>query len=271
MEAHVTFANVPINYITDSFSVSKTQNHRTSPYIGDKGSNTSYVSSTGKIISFKSMCLNDETGTGDIPRIQEYIALSETYNQKESTLTSPSYANLNGNYILTDFKYSEDTSGNFTIDWEFTEQIPFNVTQKTFRVWNKSKINTSTKTTKKSLDSNTKKLLNDCPTLSKGSTKTKCVKYLQLFLQSQGYYAKNKVDGKYEDKTVSAVKKLQQKYTKNILNGKLLKTNGKWDENTRTYFQIYFEYPKLVSTIEKSLIKTPKKTVIQKTISKKKK
>ena len=65
MDAHVTFADVPINYITDSFSVSKTQNHRTSPYVGDKGANTSYVSSTGKIISFKSMCLSDEVGTGD--------------------------------------------------------------------------------------------------------------------------------------------------------------------------------------------------------------
>ena len=239
MDAHIIFANIPINYITDSFSVDKTRTHRTSPYVGSRGSNTSYVSTTGRVISFKSLCLRDETGTGNIPRIQEYIALSETYDEKEAVLTSKSESQINGNYILTDFKYSEDTTGNFTIDWEFTEQVPFNVTEKTFRVWNKSKVKGTSNSKSKGLDANTKKLLKDCPTLHKGAAGS-CAKALQTFLQSQGYYTKHKVDGLYFESTANAVKSLQKKHK--------LKVTGNWDESTRLYFQIKFKYPTTLGT-----------------------
>ena len=262
MDAHITFADIPINYITDSFNVDKTRTHRTSPYVGSRGSNTSYVSTTGRIISFKSLCLRDETGTGNIPRIQEYIALSETYDEKEAVLTSKSESQINGNYILTNFKYSEDTIGNFTIDWEFTEQVPFNVTTKTFRVWNKSKIKGSTNSKTKGLDKNTKQLLKNCGQMTQGF-ESNCVKTLQTFLQKEGYYTKHKVQKKYDANTTTAVKKLQQKYK--------LKATGNWDNTTIKYFQKKYNYPTTNILEGLTAVKDKKAIIPTKTTKKKKK
>ena len=142
---------------------------------------------------------------------------------------------------MTGFDYTEDTQGNFICDWEFTEVMKFNVTAKTFRVWGKATSSTNktkkatTKTAKNSLNSNVKYLLKTCGTMKKGSTSKKCVKSLQKFLQSKGYYKNYKVDGLYQIYTEKAVKSLQKQYK--------LKATGQWDKNTRAYWQKKYKYP----------------------------
>ena len=145
--------------------------------------------------------------------------------------------------MLTGFDYTEDTNGNYIIDWEFQEVIKFNVTSKTFRVWGKAvsstnkkkKTTTKTSNTQNKLSSNIKLLLKSCPLMSKGSSNKKCVKSLQKFLQSKGYYKNYKVDGIYAIYTEKAVKSLQKQNK--------LKSTGKWDKNTRAYFQKKYKYP----------------------------
>lgn len=270
----ITFADVGINYITDSLEIKRNQNHRNAPIIGQDGSDISFVSSDATVITFKSLCLGDEVSTdGSTNRINQYIQLSQTYNKTQAPLhiESVTSGNVDGEYFITGFDYTENTVGDFTIDWEFTKYIKFNVTKKTFRVWNKKQaLSNAKKTANKGLDSNTKKLLKDCGTMKLGYINS-CVKSLQIFLQSQGYYTKHKVDGKYYNSTVEAVKSLQKKYPKK-LGGLKLKANGEWDDNTRTYFQIYFNYPNDISkginaAANKSIQSSLKKT----TTSKKKK
>lgn len=241
VEAMITFANVGINYITESLEIKKNQNHRNAPIIGQDGSDIAFVSSDAHVITFKSLCLPDELSTdGSTNRINEYIALSQTYNKTPAALAMDSVTkdNVNGDYYITGFDYSEDTTGTFSINWEFTKQVKFNVTQKTFRVWNKAQaLSNAKKKSSKGLSSTTKKLLKDCGTMKKGSTGN-CVKCLQTFLQSQGYYTKYKVDGNYQEHTVSAVKALQKKY--NIYEEK---GNGIWGIITRAVFQKKYKYP----------------------------
>ena len=140
------------------------------------------------------------------------------------------------------FNVVEDTGNNFTISWEFTEVIPFNTVKKTFRVWGSAATTAATKkqkkTSKKSgskLSTTTKTLLKSCGTLSPSNKASKCVKYLQKFLQSVGYYKKQKVDGIYGSKTKAEVNKLQK--------AKKLKQTGKWDKDTVRYFQKKYKYP----------------------------
>ena len=243
------FGGLNIKYIAETISVDAKQDFNTTPYIGADGSTTSYVSRNGRTISFKSLCLKDEVSPhGRGHRINDYINVGKVYNKTSRVLTSPSQSNLDGNYICTKMDYDEDTAGNFKIDWEFQEVIPFNVTQKTFRVWGKAKTTTTTaakKTTTKSNttktttpvpNSNEKYLLGTCGTMKKGSTSKKCVKSLQKFLQSKGYYKGYKVDGIYAVYTEKAVKQLQKALK--------LKTTGQWDKQIRTYWQKKLNYPK---------------------------
>ena len=74
----------------------------------------------------------------------------------------------------------------------------FNAKKKTFRVWGKStsSANKNKKSKALKISKNTKYLLKTCGTLKKGSTNSKCVKSLQKFLQSKGYYKNHKVNGK---------------------------------------------------------------------------
>lgn len=238
MDAMITFDNVGINYITDSLDIKRAQNHRNTPIIGQDGSDISFVSTDARVITCKSLCLRDEKSTDNNDyRINQYIYMSETFNKVSAPLTLDSVTKTRviGNYFITGFDYTEDTMGNFTINWEFTEEVIFNVTQKTFRVWNKKQaLSNAKKKASTGLNSNTKKLLKDCPTLHQGAAGS-CVKALQQFLQSQGYYTKHKVDSKYFQSTADAVKSLQKKYK--------LKTTGDWDASTRLYFQIKFKYP----------------------------
>lgn len=243
MASFIVFGGVNINNIATEISVKINQNFNTSEYIGSDGSTTSYVSRSGKIISFKSICKRDEQSTHNRGhRINDYVYLSNNFNKKPKVLTSKSKSKINGNYLLTNFDYTVDTGGNYYIDWEFTEVIKFNVTKKTFRVWGKavsSKNKKKKTTTKKSggnnLSSNVKYLLKTCPTLKKNDSHKKCVKSLQKFLQSKGFYKNYKVDGLYQVYTEKAVKGLQKKFK--------LKSTGKWDKDTRSYFQKKYKYP----------------------------
>lgn len=242
MQAHIVFANWNINYIIDEIKVNNPYSHNTSPYVGATGSTTNRSSSQGRVLSFKSFCKSDELSSTRGHRINDYKYLAENYSKTPKVLTSPSQSNLNGNYIITEFNYTEDTMGNYIIDWEFTEVIKFNVTKKTFRVWgkavsssNKAKKTTTKKSSASNLSSNIKYLLKTCPTMKKNHSGKKCVKSLQKFLQSKGYYKNYKVDGLYQVYTEQAVKNLQKKFK--------LKATGAWDKNTRAYFQKKYKYP----------------------------
>lgn len=243
MAGYIVFGGMNINYILDEINVDKDQEFNTSPYIGQEGSATNHVSSSGRTISFKSLCKKDEKSPhGRGHRINDYIYLSKTYNKKDRVLTSPSESNLKGNYVCTGFNYSEDTAGNYIIDWKFQEVIKFNVTKKTFKVWgksvssaNKQKKTTTKKSGANNLSTNIKYLLKTCPTLSKNDSHKKCVMSLQKFLQSKGFYKNYKIDGLYQIYTEKAVKGLQKKCK--------LKVTGKWDKNTRSYFQKKYKYP----------------------------
>ena len=243
MSGYIVFAGMNINNIINEIKINKPQNHNTSAYVGSEGSNTNYISSSGKEITFSSICtFEEESPHSRGHRINDYIYLAKNFNKTPKVLTSPSKSNINGNYILTKFDYTEDTQGNYNIDWEFKEVIKFNVVKQTFRVWGKS-VSSSSKnkktTTKTSntnnLNSNIKYLLKTCPTMSKGHKRKKCVLSLQKFLQSQGYYKGYKLDGIYQIYTEKAVKGLQKKYKQ--------KATGKWDKTTRNYFQKKYKYP----------------------------
>lgn len=241
MASHIVFAGWNINYITNEIKVSNPMSHNTSEYIGQSGSTTNYVSSQGRVITFSNICKKDEDNTSKGHRINAYKDLAKEYSKTPKVLTSPSQSDLNGNYIVTGFNYTEDTQGNFICDWEFTEVMKFNVTAKTFRVWGKATSSTNktkkttTKTAKNNLNSNVKYLLKTCGTMKKGSTNKKCVKSLQKFLQSKGYYKNYKIDGLYQIYTEKAVKSLQKQYK--------LKATGQWDKNTRAYWQKKYKYP----------------------------
>lgn len=241
--AHVIFRGLHIDYIIDDINVETPQEFNTSPYIGTEGSTTNFINRSARTITFKSLCKSDEESRhGRGHRINDYIAASKNSNKIPRVLTSPSKSNIDGNYICTKMDYTEDTKGNYIIDWVFQEVIPFNVKAKTFRVWGKA-TSSSTKakktTTKKSggnnLNSNEKYLLGTCGTMKKGSSSKKCVKSLQKFLQSKGYYKGYKVDGIYAVYTEKAVKSLQK--------ANKLKSTGQWDKATRSYWQKKYKYP----------------------------
>ena len=239
MAGHITFENIPITNIIDDISIKSARDYTTSPYVGGVGSNTSFVSELGRVISFKSICpsyeeLEDNGEVKTEPPITTFKNLSENYRDKTGVLTSTSHVDLKGNYLCTDFEITEDTGNNFTIKWEFTEVLPFNTVKQTFRVWgsasNTSKKQKKTaKTSGTKLNKSSKTLLKKCGTLSPSNKASKCVKYLQKFMQSLGYYKKYKIDGIYGQNTKKAVKKIQK--------AKKLKQTGKWDKETVKYFK----------------------------------
>ena len=243
--SHIVFGGMYLSNIIEDINIKTNQAFHTSPYVGGEGSDTSLVSRDAKTLSFKSICKHDqESPHGRGHRINDYIHLAKTYNKISAVLTSESTSNIDGNYICTKMDYTEDTAGNYIIDWEFQEIIKFNVTKTTFRVWGKavtknSNQNTTkktvTKTATNNLSSNVKYLLGTCGTMKKGSSAKKCVQSLQKFLQSKGYYKGYKVDGIYAVYTEKAVKSLQ-KANKN-------KVTGQWDKNTRSYWQKKYNYP----------------------------
>jgi len=240
MAGHIIFANTPITNIIGEINIKQTRNYNTSPYVGGTGSSTNYVSELGRVITFKSICTNYDEDIGSQAPITVFKELAKTYKSKTGVLTSSSRLDLKGNYLCTGFDVVEDTGNNFTIEWEFTEVLKFNKVKKTFRVWGsaastKKKSTKKTKTSGSKLSKTSKTLLKSCGTLKPSNKTRKCVKYLQKFLQSLGYYKKSKVDGKYGSKTKAEVKKLQK--------AKKLKQTGEWDKNTLKYFQKKYKYP----------------------------
>ena len=241
MSGHIVFENTPILNIIDEISIKQSRDYNTSPYIGGTGSNTNFVSELGRLISFKSICpYRDELNTDGTVKtetpIATYKSLAETYKTKTGVLTSESHLNLKGNYLCTGFDVVEDTGNNFTIQWEFTEVIPFNSVKKSFRVWGSAANSASSKKQKKNaktsgnkVNTNSKTLLKSCGALSPSTKVNKCVKYLQKFLQSLGYYKNYKVDGIYGTHTKNSVKALQKKNK--------LKDTGNWDKTTINYFK----------------------------------
>lgn len=232
MVAHINFAKRELKYISQDISVKNSASYSTNDYLGGEGSNTTYVSSTGRKLSFKMVIpayAESEQGYNNL--VQDYMGLFQAYKKKPAVLTSQSNLNLKGNYLFTEFDITEDTGGNYECSCEFTEVTPFNATKKTFRVWgNVSSSNKAKKTTKKTkpfelnttLDSNSKILITKCGILKKLKTDKVfiCVKRLQKFLQKQGFYTKYKIDGKYGKQTFNAVKSLQT-----VIG---LKNKGKW-------------------------------------------
>lgn len=240
MAGHIVFEGMNINNIIDEIQVQKDISITSNDYLGGSGSSTDFISESGNILTFESYCLHyEESWHGNNHRIGDYKSLFKTYHTKAGVVTSKSNASINGNYIITKFEIKEDTAGNFRISWELREQIPFNVTKQTFRVWGKPKQATATKKTVKksgsSPSSNTKYLLKNCGLMSKGSKATKCVKVLQKFLQAGGYYKGYKLDGVFGVYTVKELKKVQKK--------RGLKQTGKWDKATRAYYQKKYKYP----------------------------
>ena len=245
MAGHIVFENIPITNIIDDIDIKYTRDYNTSPYVGGTGSNTNFVSELGRILSFKSIVTSyDELETdGSVKTespITTFLNLSKEYKNKTGVLTSSSHIDLKGNYLCTGCNVVEDTGNNFTIDWEFTEVIQFNSVKKTFRVWGSASSTTkkqqkTAKTSGSKLNSNSKKLLKSCGTLSSSNKVKACVKYLQKFMQSLGYYKKYKVDGKFGSYTKTELKKLQK--------AKKLKQTGKWDKDTIKYFQKKYKYP----------------------------
>lgn len=247
MAGHIVFENIAITNILTDITIKSARDYNTSPYVGGVGSNTNFISELGRVISFKSICpsyeeVNDDGSVKSESPITTFKNLARTYKDKTGVLTSASHMDLKGNYLCTGFEVVEDTGNNFTIHWEFTEVLPFNSVKQTFRVWGSAASTSTTKkqqtTSKKSgskLSSSTKSLLKSCGTLSPSTKVRKCVKYLQKFLQSLGYYKKYKVDGIYGSITKSELKKLQK--------AKKLKQTGKWDKNTIKYFQKKYKYP----------------------------
>lgn len=250
MAGFIVFENVPITNIIDDITIKSDRDYNTSPYIGGTGSNTNFVSELGRVIGFKSLVPSYEELssyedivsysegkiTADLINspITKYKQLAKEYKSKTGVLTSTSHINLKGNYLCTGFDVVEDTGNNFTITWEFTEVLPFNSVKKTFQVWGSAssttiKQSTTAKTSGSKLSKSSKTLLQKCGTLSPSTKVRKCVKYLQKFMQSLGYYKKQKVDGKFGSKTKNELKKLQK--------SRKLKQTGKWDKDTLKYFQ----------------------------------
>ena len=240
MAGHIVFENIPITNIIDDIDIKYTRDYNTSPYVGGTGSNTNFVSELGRVLSFKSIVtsydeINDDGSVKAESPITTFLNLGKNYKNKTGVLTSSSHIDLKGNYLCTGCDVVEDTGNNFTIDWEFTEVIPFNSVKPTFRVWGSAKAattkqqKTATKTSGNKLSATSKSLLKKCGTLSTSNKVKKCVKYLQKFMQSLGYYKKYKVDGKFGSSTKAELKKLQK--------AKKLKQTGKWDKNTISYFQ----------------------------------
>lgn len=266
MAGHIIFENIPITNIIDDISIKQAREYNTSPYVGGTGSDTNFVSELGRVISFKSICpyyeeIEDNGELKTEPPITTFKNLASTYKNKTGILTSNSHIDLKGNYLCTEFEVVEDTGSNFTISWEFTEVIPFNSTKATFRVWGSAASSSATKKQKKTaktsgnkLNKASKTLLKSCGMLSPSNKVYTCVKYLQKFLQSQGYYKKGKVDGKYGTSTKAEVKKLQKAHK--------LKQTGNWDLKTIQYFQKKYKITNSITQkVVNQAVKNAKKMV----------
>lgn len=239
----VILDGIVINAIEDSIKQVNDMQHSTNVHTGEYASDTSFINQAGRKLTFKSVVHAIESSTnGQEHKIQDYNDLFDKCKKEAAYLVSNSYAQYNGKYMITKFDIEEENGGSFVIDWELQEVITANITSQTFRVWNKSPTaatpttttKTTTTTTKKvTVPSNTTYLLTKCPIMSRKSYQTKkgvaCVKRLQIFMQSQGYYLKYKLDGWFSKYTEQELKKVQKK--------RKLPQTGVWDKKTIAFFK----------------------------------
>ena len=224
-----------INAIEDSIKEVNDMQHSTNVHVGVKASDTKFISESGRKLTFKSVVHALESSAhGKEHRIQDYQAMSDIVKKTPAFLTSNSYAQYNGKYIITKFDVTEDSGGNFEIDWELQEVITAPVTSKTFRVWGNAPSNSSSSTAKKvTVSSNTQYLLTKCPILSRKKYEpyhgVACVKRLQVFLQAGGFYLKYKLDGWFSKYTEAELKKAQKK--------RKLPQTGVWDAKTIAFYK----------------------------------
>ena len=225
-----------LNAIEDSIKQVNDMDHSTNVHVGVNASDTTFISQSGRKLSFKSVVHALESSSkGREHRIQDHQVLFDMYKKTPAYLISNSYAKYNGKYIITKFDYEEDSGGNFTIDWELQEVITAPVTSKTFRVWGKAPSASSSTTTAKkvTVSSNTQYLLTKCPVMSRAKYGTKtgiaCVKRLQIFLQAGGFYLKYKLDGNFGKYTEQELKKAQKK--------RKLSQTGAWDTKTIAFYK----------------------------------
>ena len=234
--AEIKFAGVEIKYIKDNVMVNKARNYNTQTFLGNTSSNSvEHISSGGKILTFNSIVPHNE-----IALLDSYHSIEKEYVAKSGVLVGSEDLDVNGNYYLTEYKVEKMVNNSYTIGWEFTEYVKPNIVKKTFKRVGKSvtkKTNNSKgktkKTSKKKTSTYITSLLSDCGTLKYGQTGSKCVKYLQKFLQKKGYYKGYKIDGDYLKYTKQEVNKLQRAYKI-----KVTKSNrGQWDKVTRDYWR----------------------------------
>lgn len=232
----IVLGGMDINAIEESIKEVNAMEHSTNPHIGVNASDTVFITQYGRKLSFKSVVHEIESSnSGREHRIQDYQNLFNTHKKTAAYLVSNSHAEYNGKYIITKFDKEEEAGGSFVIDWELQEVITAPVTSKTFRVWGKAPSATTTTTTTKkvTVPANTKTLLTKCPTMSRKKLGTKmgvsCVKRLQTFLKSGGYFLKYKSNGNFGKFTEAELKKAQRK--------RKLPQTGVWDKKTIAFYK----------------------------------
>lgn len=241
--AQIRFAKIKINHILNPISKTKQNNYSINTFLGNPGSNDiEYLSTGGRVLSFKSIVDRQHTSV-----LSRYRNLARKYRSNRGVLVGASDLDVNGNYYLTGYNEEKQVNGSFIVSWEFTEYVKPNIVRKTFRSVGKqvTKRNNlslgldkkighvdkivSPKKTSKYITI----LLSDCGTLKYGTTNSKCVKYLQKFLQSKGYYKGYKVDGDYLQYTRAAVEQLQKAYKIRVSKNNY----GQWDKVTRNWWR----------------------------------
>lgn len=235
--AEVKFAGVNIPYITDSIDKNKERNYQIQNFVGNTGGNdVEYISTAGTVLSFQSIVSKENQGL-----LTQYRNLAKNYTKKPGVLVGSSDLQINGNYYLTGYREEKKVNGSYTVYWEFVEYLKPNTVQASFKrigrtvtkQATKKALTTTQKTKAKTTSNYITILLRDCGTLRYGMTGSKCVKYLQKFLQKKGYYKGYLIDGRYLKYTRQEVAKFQKAYKI-----KVSKANeGQWDKVTREYWR----------------------------------
>lgn len=226
-----------IPYIEDKINIKEDINNTVNNYVGaNSGSNVEYIGNNGKVISFTSVVPPKEIVSNDL--LNDYINKANTWKKKPYYLICPLQTEINGNYQLTGFDYYFNDKKTAYVSWEFTQVLSVNFKTETFKVFTTKTNKKSTKTIKQ-IGTWIIYLLWKCGTLKrKDSAKaSKCVKYLQKFMQKKGFYTKYKLDGKFQYYTQKELKRFQKKYK--------LKDTGVWDSTTIKYWRKRFKkaYP----------------------------
>lgn len=174
----------------------------------------------------------------NINNINEVIIYYNLFNDND---TGDNYLESSPNYYWVGFELEDSLDNSIIIKWSFIEYKSFKPVTKNFKIWSKIQTKNTNKTSSKKKgknepSNNTKLLLSKCGNLHRIDDKSvKCVKYLQKFLKSGGYYKGYKTDGIFSYYTERELKKAQKKRG-------LLQT-GKWDYLTRCYYIIKYKYP----------------------------